>query len=165
MRINFRELIFGRGFRVQQAAPESIIVGTRRCYLAQHRARENIKQNPLALFPYAEHPAGRLQITQAAAVVTAARTAARTHEASPHQVTDHFFEIIFRDLFLTSYYAAPRDATWIIREMNHSPQRIFDLTRYLHQAHFFTDLACAAAMPAATEAEGLSRLDVRGLSA
>jgi hypothetical protein len=128
---------------------------------------ENIQEDALTLFPYAEHPASRLEIAHAAAIdadiecngsldrfdnvskgdrlgrtgelITAAWTAAGTDETSLHQVADYFFKIIFRDLLLPSDNAAASDSARIIREMNHCAQRILDLARDLHQAHFFTD--------------------------
>src|ERR1700722_10528827 len=142
--------------------------------------RENIEQHPLTLFPYAEHPAGRLHVALAQSVnayverdgpfdrfdnvaerngfgragqlIAAARSAARIDEATAHQIADDLFEIILGDAFLLGDLIAARAG--MIGEMNHGPQCVFNLAGNLHQAHG----ASPASVRTASRALAVARL-------
>src|SRR5260221_2778066 len=72
------------------------------------------------------------------------------NQAATHQIANHFFEIIFRDLLASSYFSTARHACRMIGEIDHRTQCVFDLSRYLHQAHFFNIYAGVAAARTAT---------------
>src|SRR5258708_31819000 len=66
------------------------------------------------------------------------------HDSS-HQIANHFFEIVLRDLLASSYFSAARHARRMIGEIDHRTQCVLDLSRYLHQAHVFSIYAGVAA--------------------
>src|SRR5208283_238055 len=71
-------------------------------------------------------------------LIAAARTAAGVDETAAHQIADHFLEIVLRNLFASGYLGAARHARGMVREIDHRTQCVFDLPRYLHQAHVFS---------------------------
>src|SRR5260370_193111 len=71
-------------------------------------------------------------------LVAVAGMAARMDEASSHEIANHLFQIVFRDLLAGSYFSAARHARRMIGEIDHRTQCVLDLSRYLHQAHLFS---------------------------
>src|SRR5581483_475799 len=137
--------------------------GLRGCDLLQRGLREDFEQHALPFLPYPEHPAGRLQGARTRAVnayverdrtldrldhvlegdssggagelIAAAGTAARAHQPAMHQVANHLLKVVLGNLLAARDLGAARDALGMVGEVDHRPQRVFDLARYLHQAH------------------------------
>src|SRR5207248_9110367 len=68
-------------------------------------------------------------------LVAAARAAPRAHQPAAHQIANHLFQEVLRDLLAPRDLDAADDAFRMVRELDHRPQGVLDLARYLHQAH------------------------------
>src|ERR1700722_15615353 len=66
-------------------------------------------------------------------------------ESAAHQIPNHFFKIVLRDVLASGDFSAARHARRMIGKINHRTKCVLDLARYLHQAHVFSIYAGVAA--------------------
>src|SRR5262249_18048302 len=136
------------------------------------------QQDALPLLPYPVHPAAGLEragtgtigadverdrtfdrfdnvaegdlLGRAGQLIAAPGSPPRLNQSAPHQVANHFFQVVLRNLLVPGDFGSARDTRRAVRHVDHRAQCVLDLGRYLHQAHALgsvQDPADAAANP------------------
>src|SRR5262245_49896133 len=156
-------LLFADRFGPSRATSERTTWSHARCDFRQRGIREHFQQHALPFLPDSVHPAGRLQRARTGSVganvkcnrtfdrldyiaegdlrggarelIAATGAAPRLDQSTPHQVANHFFQVVLGNLLVPGDFASARDSRRTIRQVDHGTQRVLDLARYLHQAH------------------------------